>query len=168
MPFASTAKCILVLSPLLYVPCPDSRQPLQRHGDEPCNVTHRSLTTQNQVQLRPLQVFFPTHLRCANDEIVEIQSSSFHTEAAYLATARLYAKPRTLHLKSDDYLRRFRPIVPADPVKVAQEYSTLHRLYRADFADSLSKAPFNLDASIIQQSSCQHNLIALLVFLLVF
>ena len=47
IPHASTARCILVLSPLLCGSCPDCRLWLLPHEDEPCNDWRRSSAIRN-------------------------------------------------------------------------------------------------------------------------
>ncbi len=50
MPCASAAGCDFVLSPLLRGSSPGCRQPLQQHGDAPCNGSRQSSATHGQAQ----------------------------------------------------------------------------------------------------------------------
>ena len=94
---ASTAKCTLVLSPLLRAPCLGSRQPLQQRVGVPRNGTHQSSTIQHR---GPPQVFPAISLRCrcyATDETFHERFPIFRNLTANPSMARQYVTPKNQH-----------------------------------------------------------------------
>ena len=158
IPFASTARCIFVLSPLLYVPCPGSPRPLPPRGDAPCNGTHLSSAIHNRVQPPELPGFSPIRRCPANGETAGIQSSISHIGAAGLAKVRRLAKSKIRHSESACCPWRSRPIVRAARANAAPALPTLRHSCHAYSARFPSEAPHPFDASIIAYFSRQHNL----------
>lgn len=97
IPCASTAKCILVLSPLWYGSCPDSRRVRLPHGDAPCNSSHLSETTRNRGQRSSAPGGLPKYPGHANGKSVGGCSSSHHSPAVNPATVHRCGVSRRLH-----------------------------------------------------------------------
>ena len=119
IPFASTTRCIFVLSPLLYVPCPGSYRPPTLREDAPCNGTHLSSAIHNRVQTPGLPGFSPIRRCPAKGETAGMQSSISHIGAAELARVRRIARPKIRHSEIACYPWRSRPIVRAVRAKAA-------------------------------------------------
>ena len=94
IPCASTARCILVLSPLLRDSSPGCRQPLQRHGDALCNGSNQSSATHSQAQPRAPQGVFPKHPGHANGKTGDGYFSSLQGQEADRAMALPFAISR--------------------------------------------------------------------------
>ena len=96
IPFASTAKCILVLSPLLCGPSPDFHHVRQRRRDALSHDWRRSSATQNLCHLPGLPESFPISLCHAIGRTGGVHSSSFPTFPANPARALQCAESRIL------------------------------------------------------------------------
>lgn len=97
IPCASTARCILVLSPLLCVPYPDCRRLLRPHADEPLYSLHRSSAIRSLLPLSAPQGFAPRCACRATGKIVCTRSSNRRIPAADPAMALRFAVSRTRH-----------------------------------------------------------------------
>ena len=95
IPFASTARWILVLSPLLYDPYPGFHLSLQRHEDVPCNGLRQSWAIQSQVHPPEFPTTFPTCPCPAICETADIQYPISHSTVVGLAMGLLCVKSRT-------------------------------------------------------------------------
>lgn len=96
IPCASTARCILVLSPLLCDSCPDFRPLRPPHADALCNATHQSSATRNLVPRQILRAVFPTNLCRASGKNGVVYFSSPQGRAEDRATGHRCAESRIL------------------------------------------------------------------------
>ena len=120
IPSASAAKCIFVLSPLLYVPCPDFLPQLLSHEDEPWHGSRQSSTIRSHDHQWCVQVSFPTLLAQPNAGIAWPHYSSFRIQVVNLVTARLRVESKRLRWWIVGYRVQFHPIVHVARVKVVQ------------------------------------------------